>query len=522
VPGSGISGTVTGDANVSGSASAPNGQYNLQVSGLSVPAMSQAGIGAASITASGRLADGRTTIDAKITGDQGANLNISGSAPISATGALDLGIRGRIDLALLNNMLAASGDRVSGPVDIDMRVTGAASSPDASGTIRLAGGSYSSPLNGVNFDNIAMEARGGLKQIEITRFSARAPNGGTLSGSGTVGLNPDAGFPVNVSLRADNAEVISNDLVDATIDAALNLTGPAATGPKLAGTVTVRQMDIQLPERLPASVRPIPVEHVNTPPAVKAQLAEEQAAGGGSGGDGDYVIDLDMKVTTTNRIFVRGMGVDAQLGGEITVRGTSARPIVLGGFELRRGYVDVIGQRIEFTRGVVTFPGTEKIDPELDLVAETTTSSITGIVTISGPASNPTIQLSSSPELPGDEVLAHILFDKATGQLTAGEAVQLAQAAALLAGVGGGPGMLDNIRKKFGLDVLQITSSGDDPAIGIGKYINDNIYLGVKQGATAESSRVTVDIEITDNIKARGEVGADGSSSVGINMEWDY
>lgn len=522
VPGTGVSGTLSGDVNVSGPATAPNGAYTLRVSGLSLPAMTQAGIGSADVQATGRLANGRTTIDARVTGEAGAALNITGSAPLSASGALDIALKGRFDLAILDDLLAASGDRVSGPVDIDMKVTGAAASPDASGTIRLAGGSYVSPLNGISLDSIALEARGGLKQIEITRLSARAPNGGTITGSGRIGLDPGAGFPVDVRLDASNAEIISNDLVDATIDAALRMTGAVALGPALAGTVTIRQMDITLPDRLPSSVNPIPVEHVNAPPAVQAQLDEERANSAQSE-NSDYAIALDLKVTTTNRIFVRGMGVDAQLGGELTVRGTSARPIVLGGFEMRRGFVDVIGQRIEFTRGIITFPGSEKIDPELDLVAETSTSSITARVTIGGLASRPTFTFSSSPDLPQDEVLAHLLFDKATGQLSAGEAIQLAQAAAQVAGIGGGgSGMVENIRKKLGLDVLQFTTAGDDPAIGIGRYINDNIYVGVKQGVKAESSRVTVDIDVTDNIKARGEVGADGSSSVGINLEWDY
>jgi translocation and assembly module TamB len=365
-----------------------------------------------------------------------------------------------------------------------------------------------------------MDAQGGLKAIEITRFSAKAPNGGTISGSGRVRLDFDAGVPVEMKITADNAEIISNDLVDATISADLTLTGPVATDPDLKGTVTINQMDIQLPDRLPRSVTPIPVEHVNTPPAVKAQFAEENALN--RAGDGStYKVDLDLTVTTTNRIFVRGMGVDAQLGGEIRVHGTSDTPLIVGGFELRRGQVDVIGQRINLTRGIVTFPGTDKIDPELDFIASTTTSSVTAQVAITGTASSPVFTFSSSPDLPQDEVLSRMLFDKATGQLSTGEAIQLAQAAAQFAGFGGG-GMVDNIRKKLGLDVLQFTTEGDDPAIGIGRYINDNIYLGVKQGVRANSSRVTVDIDVTDNIKATGEVGSDGSSSVGVSIEWDY
>lgn len=523
VPGTGLAGTLSANAKVSGSASAPAGTYDVRIAGLSLPQMTQAGLGSLGVTAKGTLASGRSSVDARITGEQNAAIAITGSVPLSPAGALDLAVRGRLDLALLNDMLAASGDRVSGPIDIDMKIGGTTSAPNPSGTIRLSGGSYSSPLNGMAFSNIAMEAQGGLRAIEVTRLSATTPNGGTISGSGRVNLDTAAGLPAEIRIQADNAQVMQNDVVDVVVDAALSLTGPVAIGPSLAGTVTIRQMDIDIPDRLPSSVRPIPVEHINTPPALQAQFDEERRFSGEEGGGAGYVMALDLTVNTTNRIFVRGMGIDAQLGGSVQVRGTTETPIVVGGFQLRRGYVDVIGQRIDFTRGVVTFTGAEKIDPQLDFVAETTTSSVTAIVNVTGPASNPRISLSSSPELPEDEVLAHVLFDKATGQLTAGEAVQLAQAAASLTGFGGsGPGLVDNIRKNLGLDVLELTSSGDDPAIGVGRYINDNIYLGVKQGARADSSRVTVDVDITDNIRARGEVGADGSTSLGINMEWDY
>jgi len=524
VPGTGLSGTLSGNAAIAGTATAPAGDYSLSVSRLSLPAMTQAGVRPADITASGKLANGRSTIEARISSSDAATMTVSGSVPLSATGNLDVALKGRIDLGILNDLLAASGDRVSGPVDIDMKIVGRADAPDATGTIRLAGGSYSSPVNGVNLDNIALEARGGLKAIEITRLSARAPNGGTISGSGQIRLDAESGFPADIRIKADRAEIMSNEIVDATVSADLTLTGPVATDPDLKGTITINQMDIQLPDRLPSSVTPIAVEHVNTPPAVQRQLDEERTFGSGDGG-GNFVIDLDLTVTTTNRIFVRGMGVDAQLGGSIRVRGTSETPLITGGFQLRRGTIDVIGQRIEFTRGIVTFTGGDKIDPDLDLVAETTTSSVTAIVTVSGTASNPTISFSSSPDLPSDEVLSHLLFDKATGSLSTGEAIQLAQAAAQFAGIGGsGPGMVDNIRRKLGLDVLQFTTAGDDgdPAIGVGRYINDNIYLGVKQGVNASSSRVTVDIDVTDHVKARGEVGADGSSSVGVTVEWDY
>src|SRR3546814_15681269 len=62
----------------------------------------------------------------------------------------------------------------------------------------------------------------------------------------------------------------------------------------------------------------------------------------------------------------------------------------------------------------------------------------------------------SSDLLPQDEVLARILFGKATGELSALEAVQLADSVATLTGVSGGPGVLGEVRSAVGLDRLSV------------------------------------------------------------------
>lgn len=55
-----------------------------------------------------------------------------------------------------------------------------------------------------------------------------------------------------------------------------------------------------------------------------------------------------------------------------------------------------------------------------------------------------------------------------------------------------------------------------------GSYLNDQTYVGVQQGTAAKSSRVVIDHDLTKHLKAKGEVGADGKSKVGIGIEWEY
>ena len=60
-------------------------------------------------------------------------------------------------------------------------------------------------------------------------------------------------------------------------------------------------------------------------------------------------------------------------------------------------------------------------------------------------------------------------------------------------------------RKTLGVDVLQFeetrTVSGERAAaVRAGKYLTRDIYVGVKQGATSDSSSVGVEVEVTPNV----------------------
>jgi len=143
---------------------------------------------------------------------------------------------------------------------------------------------------------------------------------------------------------------------------------------------------------------------------------------------------------------------------------------------------------------------------------------------ITGRPSKPELRLSSEPELPEDEVLSRLLFDRPIGQLSALEAVQLAQSAGQLTGLlSSGPGVLGSVKRTLGVDRLEFRGSetGEGPGtVAAGRYVGNDVYVGVEQELGTGQSRATVQYEVTDNIQLRGEVGRD--SKVGVQFEWDY
>jgi translocation and assembly module TamB len=196
---------------------------------------------------------------------------------------------------------------------------------------------------------------------------------------------------------------------------------------------------------------------------------------------------------------------------------TDVQPV--GQFDMRRGRLLILGQRIDFDEGSLTLIG--DLDPQVHFVAQTQSEDVTAIVTVQGRASEPEIIFSSQPELPQDEVLARVLFNRATQDLSAFQLAQLAAAAAELAGAGG-PGILSQLRSATGLDDLDIVTEDDgSTALRAGKYINENVYLDVQTDSSGVS-QAEVSLDINDRLTARGSVGSDGNSTIGIFFERDY
>src|SRR5690606_34387219 len=156
------------------------------------------------------------------------------------------------------------------------------------------------------------------------------------------------------------------------------------------------------------------VTHVNAPEAVRQQDAALARDQGGSGGGGSRPIALDIAVSAPGRIFVRGRGLDAEMGGTLRIAGTTADVQAIGSFNMRRGLLQVLTRRVQFNRGDVTFTGS--LMPRLDFAATSQTSSAAVTITVTGPAAQPEIAFTSSPQLPQDEVLAQFLFDRSMSQ----------------------------------------------------------------------------------------------------------
>jgi translocation and assembly module TamB len=518
-PGLGLSGVADGAATIGGTPGNPTGDWRVRLQRVVAPQMRNAGLPALDVAGSGRLAGGRTSVDATINAGTGNSVRLTGSAPLAPDGPLDVKIDGALDARLANSMLSVSGRHAAGSLAVALQLRGTIAKPQAQGTVRLSSGELRDDQTGFKLSGVTGTFVANGSTIRIDHLAGTTPNAGSISATGEVRLDPAAGFPGSIRLNGQHAQLVANDILSATADMALDISGPLAQRPKVDGHITIVGMDISVPSRFASVAAPIPgTKHLNPTATARARLALAAKTKGSGSRAPPFDATLAVTISAMNRIFVRGRGIYAELGGNLHVNGSARDPQVTGGFELLRGSLMLLSSRLTFTRGDVRFHG--DVMPELDLVAETSTSGVTAQIAVTGPAVQPAFQISSNPSLPEDEILSRILFQKSSGSLSAFQALQLANAVATLSGKADA---FENVRKSLGVDSLDISTSASGGAlVSATRAINDRVSVGVTTGARPQDNGVNLNFDVNRHVRL--QVGADssGGSSAGIGLDWEY
>ncbi|MEL6618876.1 MAG: translocation/assembly module TamB domain-containing protein [Pseudomonadota bacterium] len=505
----GASGAIDGRA----TGAAPRLQFDLRLPDIA--ALGSPVGGPVALSGRAEMVQSVWRVRSDLVGPGGSTSVIEGT--VSGADAVNLSARGTAPLALATPLIAPRS--LQGLARFDLTHSGAASLANLSGQISTRGARLAAPT-------VAVALRDLDADITLGGGQARIAADGTVSSGGQVSVRGQVAL--TGALRSDLDAQLSGirlrdpNLYDTRLDGRLTLRGPLRGGASIAGQIDVGETQIQVPNATGGGFSIIPqIAHVGAPPAVRQTLAragltqrtgqDTTTAGPGYG--------LNLTINAPSRIFVRGRGLDAELGGQLSLRGTTGRVISAGRFNLIRGRLDVLGKRFVLDEGSVSLQG--QLDPFLRFVAATTTDTGTARVIIEGSASSPQVRFEATPDAPQDEVLAQIFFGRSVDTLSPFQALQLANAVAQLAG-GGGEGIVSRLRRSFDLDDLDITTDEEGrTGLRVGKYLTENVYTDVTVGDT-DSAGVSLNVDLTPNLTARGTQKADGNSSIGIFFERDY
>ncbi len=460
-------------------------------------------------------------LDVQTAGPGAAAASVSGV--LAPGGATSLRAQGTAPLGLVNGILAPQ--RLDGDLRFDLAFDGAPSLQNLSGTLSTSGARLSIPAASLAFQNIDLSARLGGGEL-VLDGQATSPQGGTLAVSGPIQLGP--GFVADLTLAPNGLTLSDPSLYTTTLNGQVTITGPlTGGGGAIAGRIRIGESELRIPSGGVGFGANIPrVTHVNEPAAVSrtrrhAGLVNERRDARIAEGRPGNVFSLDLTIEAPNQIFLRGRGLDAEFGGTFTVGGTTRNPAPVGGIEVIRGRLDILGRRLELEEdGRVTLGG--NLVPFLDLTATSDDAEEFEIfIRIEGPVNEPTFSFQSQPPLPEDEVLARFFFNKGLANLSPLQAAQLAASVARLTGRGG-DGLLGGLREGLGVSDLDlVTGEEGDAALQIGTYLSENIYTDVTT-STGGETELNINIDITGDVTVKGSADNDGETSIGIFYERDY
>lgn len=330
------------------------------------------------------------------------DLTLSGAYEFASPAPWNLEARGTANLAVLGSFYP--GLTAGGAGRLRAVLRGAGADPQVSGQMEVVKGSFYlrdlpvglSDVNGTIFFD-----RNRANIQKLTGISG----GGTASLSGFVGLaRGELTFRLQAQLK--NVRLRYPEGVSNTVDADLALTGSSAAS-VLSGLVTVKRSGF-----------------------VVTGDAGNLLGGAGGGGaaaltQNEFLRNLQFDVrlrTAPDAIFVMSYTSDLQLEGDLRLRGSPAKPILLGSIYASQGEVSFFGNRYNISRGELLFYNTAAVAPQVDLDLETRVRGITVYLNISGPLSRLNITYRSEPPLQSSEILALLTVGR-TPAATSGSVV---------------------------------------------------------------------------------------------------
>jgi translocation and assembly module TamB len=460
----------------------------------------------------GTLTPGGLSVDLK--SDYGGRLVLKGSTDIPVTAeagklvALDreAPLTGKAsltgDLAVLRTAALAYGHDVSGTIDASASLSGTLAAPAYKARAGLRDGTYELGSMGFQLSGITADADYDGSALSVTG-KAGAPGGGTFALDGRL-----ASDSADLEAEFRNLLLFNRDGDNARGSGKLVL-ADSADARSLTGDVTITQARYSI-DNLPSS-RPhaIDVRWTDDPP------------GGPEASQLRRTLTLDIAINAERRVYVTGRGLDSEWRADLKLTGTPAAPRLIGTTTLIRGDLDLAGRPFVFDTGTISFDGPVN-RARINLSAERSVNDFDVQVNVTGSPVKPVIELSSSPDLPQDEILSRLLFGRSSMDLSALEAAQLANTIARLSGNSTGFDPASEFQAALGIDRFSIgTSESGSAEIGVGQYLSDDVYLELKS-AGAEGSSVEVEWQPRPQVSVTSETSATGDSKVSIRWKKDY
>ena len=400
------------------------------------------------------------------------------------------------------------GWRLGGELRTDLALSGRWGDPKLTGELTATKLAIRNALEGVYGHDGEAAIRLTGDHAEIERFHLVGGNGTLdLSGSASLGAVPIAKLQLQARQfqllgRIDRKIVTSGNLALQLGDDAIKVNGKMGIDEGLfdlsKGDAPTLDSDVEV-----LDAKAAPADDSGTDATTAAVPRTSRAT------------QIDLAVDLGDHLQLRGRGIDTTLKGALQISSPNGLLAVRGAIRTAGGQYIAYGQKLDVTRGEITFTGPVN-DPRLDILATRPNLDIVVGVAITGTALAPHVKLMSEPDMSDSDKLSWLMLGRAPETVGGADTALLQQAAmALLAGEGEAPS--DQVLKRLGLTDFAVGQKTDadntkQTVVTLGRQISKRVYLGYERSVTTASGNWQLIYRIAQRLTVRAQAGVDAST----------
>jgi translocation and assembly module TamB len=250
--------------------------------------------------------------------------------------------------------------------------------------------------------------------------------------------------------------------------------------------------------------------------------APSRAAKRRPAGPGALSVSLDVAIVAPEALHLEGQMAEAELGGNLRLKGTLDDPVLLGNISSTRGTVNLLGSAFDLTRARIEFNSPTEIDPDLDIVGTTTKGDDEITARIAGRASRAQLLFSSSSGKSQADVLRELVGGSSS---SSSGSTSMADAAARMALQGATSSLFGTLGTRTSLQIVPLpsTAEGEDFLFSVGKDLGGGLGVTYFKGQSGETSDA-FELRWRLSSRARGRVrqNQDGSLSGGFRIRSEF
>lgn len=244
---------------------------------------------------------------------------------------------------------------------------------------------------------------------------------------------------------------------------------------------------------------------------------------------------ISLSIKGERRIWLRNRMMDVELSPDIMIKVEKNKPVIAGDIKVIQGNVYYLEHIFRIKEGVIRFVSQEEINPEIEIVAKTTTDRffeengkrkrINIYLYLHGDVKNPIVDFYSEPPVMSeDDILTYLALNLTPEDIySAEEREVLTRALSGIAVKFAQQQIEKRLKNLMPVDYFVIEPTGEGTRIIVGKYISSKLYVSYAHSfAASEQDAYRVEFETKKNQQIVIEKTEEQRYTIKYEIIWEF